>query len=139
MKAIHWKPTLCLLAACILLPGCAGKYSDAKKLNTEFVAIMDRYMQDLDQADSAKEVADAMNRYADRLEVIWPKIQKLSDKYPELRNRETVPEELQESQKKAEAAVMKMAPTFLKLGSYLGDPEVMKAQERIGAIMTGKP
>ena len=128
---------MCLLAGAILLNGCGGKYADVKKLNAEFVDIMQAYLGDLEQAGSAQEVARAMNRHADRLEKIWPRMQKQSEKHPELQRGE-VPAELKESQQEATAMGMKMAGTFMKIAPHMQDPEVRKAQERIGKIMQGK-
>ena len=47
-----------------------------------------------------------------------------------------IPEELKESQKKAEALGQKMAGSMMKIMPYMNDPEVQKAQERMGAAMT---
>ena len=138
MKTSRWMLGLCLLGIISLLMGCAGKYADAKKLNAEFVIIMNRYIEDLDQADNAKDVASAMNRYADKLEVIWPKMRALSKKYPELKDENSVPEDLKKARDESEAAGMKMASSFMKVAPHLGDAEVMKAQERIATIMAGR-
>ena len=134
MKKSVW--LMCLLAGVVLMSGCAGKYSDVKKLNAEFVDIMKSYVADLEKADSAKEMAKAMNSYADRLEKIWPKMQKQAEKYPELKGGGEMPEELKELQKESTEMGMSMAGTFMKIGPYMRDSEVMKAQERIGKIMT---
>ncbi len=138
MKKKLWVTCLCLLGAVVLLNGCAGKYADVKKLNSEFVNSMETYVADLDRADSAKEVAAAMNRYADRLEKIWPKLKAQSEKYSELKDRDQVPEELKESEKHASEVGMKMAASFRKIIPHMGDPEVVKAQQRIGNIMSEK-
>ncbi len=54
MKKSVW--LMCLLAGAVLMSGCAGKYSDVKKLNAEFVDIMKSYVADLEKADNAKEI-----------------------------------------------------------------------------------
>jgi len=98
--------------------------------------ITEAYVADLEKAGDAKDVAKAMNRYADALEAHWPKMKKLAEKYPELKDTENVPKELEASQKAAEAVGQKMAGTFMKIMPYMKDPEVRKAQERMGKIMT---
>lgn len=50
-------------------------------------------------------------------------------------NGEDLPEELKESQDRAEEVSAKMANSFMKLMKYMDDPEVMAAQERMGKIM----
>lgn len=126
---------LCLLAAAVLMSGCGRKYADVKKLNSQFVDSMQEYVADLEKADDAKSVAKAMNRYADRLEKIMPKMKKQAEKHPELKSRKNIPEELKQSQEEAQAMGMKMAGTFMKIAPFMSDPEVMKAQERMGNIM----
>jgi len=129
---------LCLLGAAVLLNGCAGKYDDAQKLNVKFVDSMEEYIAELEQADSAREVAGAMNRYADRMEKLWPKMRAQSEKYPELQKPGTIPEELKRDEARATEVGIKMANSFQKILPFMGEPEVVKAQERIGMAMTGK-
>ncbi len=125
-----------VLVVALVVSACAGKYADVKKVNGRFVKVTEAYISDLDGADSAKDVAKAMNSYADEMEKIWPQMQKLNEKYPELRDQENPPKELVESKKQAEATGMKMAATFMKIMPYMNDPAVRKAQERQGEIMT---
>ena len=130
-------PVLCLVVLACLLSGCAGKYADVKKLNTKFVALTETYVADMDVANDAKAVARAMNRYADDLEKIWPRMTELSEKYPELQDKSDPPEALKESQQEAEAVGRKMGGTFMKVMPFMNDPDVKKAQERLGAVMSG--
>jgi len=135
MKSM-WRLTgLVLIGAAVFLAGCGGKYADVKKVNAEFVSMLEDYVAELEKADSAKDVAAAMNSYADQLEGIMPEMKKLQEKYPELKDQDNIPAELEESMESAMAAGMNMAGTFMKIAPYMEDPEVQKAQERIGRIM----
>jgi len=127
-----------VLAFSLMVAGCGGKYSDAKKLNAEYVELVQVYMEDLDKADNAKAVAKAINRFADGMEGLWPKMQKLSEKYPELKDKKNPPEELQESQKAAQEMGVKMMGSMMKLMPYMNDPEVRKAQKRLQEAMGKK-
>lgn len=127
---------LCLLA--LVGNGCAGKYADVKKANADFVKITESYVADLEKAGDAKAVAKAMNKFADEMGKMWPKMQKLSEKYPELKDRDNPPEELKESQKAAEEVGKKMGATFMKIMPYMKDPEVVKAQKRLSEAMTAQ-
>lgn len=124
----------CLLAL-VLVTGCGGKYSDVEKINEEYVEIVENYISALDKADDSESVVKAMNNFTDELEVLWPKMRELAEKYPELENQENLPEELKKSQKRAEEVGAKMAGSFMKLMKYMDDPDVMAAQERMGGIM----
>ncbi len=120
---------LCLLTA---VANCGGsKYSDVIEVNDEFVGITGDYLSSLDKADSAKEVASAMDRFSDGLDEILPKMKKMKDKYPELKDPENIPEELKSSQKKAEEMSTQFATSFGKLFQYMRDPEVREAQKRL--------
>jgi hypothetical protein len=125
---------VCLLAL-LLVTGCGGKYSDVEKTNKEYVEIVENYIAALDKADDSKSVVKAMNNFSDELEALWPKMRELADKYPELENEENLPEELKESQQRAEEVGVRMATSFMKLMKYMDDPEVLAAQERMGKIM----
>jgi hypothetical protein len=127
--------SLSLLAISLVMIGCGSKYSDAIQINEEYIDLMDTYISGLDKADSAKDAAKVINKFADGLEKIWPEMQKLSEKYPELKDTANPPEELEDTQKRAEAAGQKMAGAMMKMMPYMQDPEVRKAQERLGAIM----
>jgi predicted nuclease with TOPRIM domain len=135
MKKMMLVLFLTLLTMSFLIIGCGGKYSEAEKMNKEYIALLEDYVADIDKADNAKNVAKAMNRFADGMEELMPKIRKLSEKYPELKDRSNPPEELKETQKKAEEIGQKMAGSMIKLMPYMMAPEVLNAQKRLAAAM----
>ena len=127
---------LCLLVPLFLFNGCSDKkYADAKELNEDAVKVMEEYVAELDKSGNAKDVATAMNHFADKMEALMPKMKKLAEKYPELKDTSNPPEELRDSQKKAEALGQKMAGSMMKIMPYMNDPQVQKAQERMNAAM----
>ena len=124
-----------ILAMVALTIGCGGKYSDVKKVNGEFIGLVEDYSADLEKVGDAKSAAKAINRFADGMEELWPKMQQLHEKHPELKDTAHPPEALVESQKEAEEAGRRMAGSMMKLMAYMQDPEVQQAQQRLGAIM----
>ncbi len=126
-------PTLLVLAVLTML-GC-GKYSDAIQLNRQYIDLMDQYLSDLDESGSAADVAKAMNDYADELEVLWPKMQAVSEKYPELKDRSNQPEEMKASQQEVEEVAKRFGSSMMKVMPYMRDAEVRKAQKRLQGIM----
>ena len=129
---------VCLLTLSFIIIGCGSKYSDAEKMNEEYIALVESYIADLDKADNAKGAAKAINRFTDGLEDLWPKMQKLTEKYPELKDKSNPPEELKDTQKRAEEMGQKMVGSMMKLMPYMTDPEVQKAQKRMGEVMVKK-
>ena len=136
MKSYRSIRMLCLLSLLFLLNGCGGeKYADVKEANEDVVKAMESYMAELDKSENAKDVAKAMDHFADKMEALVPKMKKLAEKYPELEDASDLPEELKDSQEKLEALGQKFAGSMMKLMPYLNDPEVQKAQERMNAVM----
>ena len=135
MKRRLFIPFLCALAVLLLIAGCAGKYADAKKVNKEYMALVQGYVDDLEKTENAQDAAKAINRFADGMEALWPKMKALSEKYPELRDRNNVPEELKEMQAEAAEVGKKMGSAMMKLMPYMQDPEVQKAQKRLQETM----
>ena len=128
-------PLLCALAVLFLITGCAGKYADVKKVNQEYMGLVQGYVDDLDKTENAQDAAKAINHFADGMEDLWPKMKALSEKYPELKDRNNVPEELKEMQAEAAEVGKKMGSSMMKLMPYMQDPEVQKAQKRLQEVM----
>ena len=128
-------PFLCALAVLFLVAGCAGKYADVKKVNKEYMGLVQGYVDDLDKTENAQDAAKAINRFADGMEDLWPKMKALSEKYPELKDRNNLPEELKEMQTEAAEVGKKMGGAMKKLMPYMQDPEVQKAQKRLQETM----
>ena len=126
---------LSLVATTFFIGGCGEKYSDVKKVNEEYVQLIEDYISDLNKATSAKEAAKAINAFSDGMEKVLPEMKKVAQKYPELKNNATPPDELKESQMKAEETGKKMVGAMMKLMPYMRDPEVQKAQKRLSTIM----
>jgi hypothetical protein len=129
-------PVMSLLLMAMVVSSCGSKYADVKKQQVKFGKATEAYVADLEKADDAEAVAKAINSFADEMEVLWPEMQALSEKYPELKDQDNVPKELEASQKEAEAAGKKMAGTFMKVMPHMTNPEVRKANERLGKIMS---
>jgi len=112
----------------------AANYSDAVKVNEQFVAAMEQYVQDLTSADSGATVAAAFNNYTDVMEKLVPQLKAMKEKYPELGNGE-VPEVMKPLAERAEQLGGKMAGAMMKIVPFMGDPSVQAAQQRMAQVM----
>lgn len=119
-----------------MLSGCRGKYDDAKQANEQYVMLLERYVMDMEKSETAQDVVGAMNRFSAGMEKLWPTMKKITAKYPELKQKNTMPEELQELETRAEAVSAKMGNAMMKIMPHLSDPDVLKAQQRFEAVMT---
>ena len=113
----------------------AADYSDAVKVNEEFIAAMESYIQKLENAQNGTSVAAAFNDYADTIEKLAPEMKAIAAKYPELRNSEEIPAALQPLTEKAEQLAGRMAGSMMKVFPYLSDPAVQEAQNRMAEAM----
>jgi predicted nuclease with TOPRIM domain len=126
------------VAALFIFSACAGgQYDDAVAINKKFVGAVEDYVSEMDSADNADAVADALNNFAAEVEKLAPEMKKIADKYPELEDPAQIPEELKESQAEAEAVSMKMAGHMMKAFNYMGDEDVKAAQMRLQKAMAG--
>ncbi len=126
------------LSVFFIMAACGGgKYSDAIKLNTKFADAMEEYIGNLEKADNAGAVAGAINDFATQMETLGPQMRKLSEKYPELKNKDQdhYPEALRECQKRSEELGLRMAGSFMKTMKYMNDSKVRAAQERLQKAM----
>jgi len=123
----------------VIMMGCGSgsKYSDFVEVNTKFLGAMEAYITAMGEADSAKEVAKAINEYSDELEKIVPQIKKVMDKYPELQNTTEVPEELKSIERRSKDLEQKVANSYKNMMKYMMDPEVQAAQQRLQKAMLG--
>ena len=132
-----------MLLALFMWSGCGGgKYSDAIEVNTQFADAMEDYVGALEKADSADSVANAVNAFAAKVEKIAPRMKKIAEKYPELKNQENLPEELKAGQKRATELGQQMARSFMKAMQHMRDEKVKTAHERLQkamALMMNKP
>ncbi len=126
----------CLVISALMLSGCGGKYEDARKANEQYVLLLERYVMDMERSKEAQDVALAMNRFSDGMEKLWPTMKQITAKYPELKQKNTMPEELQELEKRAEAVSAKMGNAMMKIMPHLSNPDVLKAQQRFEAVMS---
>lgn len=125
-----------LVVAMVFFWSCGqDKYGDVVELNDKFISITQEYIDGLNKAQSAKDVASAINKYTDGFQKIGPMMKEINKKYPDLTTVKDLPEKVKESQVKSEKIGMEFASSFMKIIQYMGDPQVIKAQERMTEVM----
>jgi chaperonin cofactor prefoldin len=125
------------LATLFALLGCGGgqDYSDAVEINTKFVDAMGSYIDDIDKADGAADVADAIDAYAQKVEELAPQMKAIAAKHPEWKDMGKVPEELKPIQEKAKQIASQIPNTFMKTMKYMTDDQVRDAHKRLQESM----
>lgn len=125
------------LATLLALIGCGGgqDYDDAVEINTKFVDAMGSYVEDIDKADSASDVADAIDAYAQKVEELAPQMKAIAAKHPEWKDMGKVPEELKPIQEKVKQMASQIPSTFMKTMKYMTDDQVRDAHKRLQESM----
>jgi len=137
MKASKWISLLSLIVfmSGLLACGGGGKYSDLLPLVKKFNQETEKFISEMDKADSAKKVASALTNYNKVMNELKPKMEKIQEKYPELKTMSDPPPELGEEGTKMSEMMMKMGTVMMKTMQYADDPEVKKAMEEFDKSM----
>lgn len=131
-----------LTAALALTAGCRGKdgkYADIKAHMAEVIAANESYVNSLEKAANAKDVAQAINELSGKMEVLTRRQEELEKTYPELKtiDRNNPPVDLKEQYERLNALGERKITASIKIMKYMIDPEVMKASQEL-ARKTGK-
>lgn len=132
---IHFHFVVCIICIFWLMACGGGKYDKAVKVMKKHADVSMAYVNSLESADSADDVAGAINKYSDEMEKLIPDINKMMKDLPKIYNQETVPRELTEESERLAEAGAKIQGTSRKMFQYITDPEVQKALERMSAVM----
>lgn len=133
------KRLILVLCSMLLVFGsaCGSEYSDVVDVQKDFIDLSADYNSDMEKADSAKNIAAAMNAYAKGLESLAPRIKEINEKYPELRDPEQMPEEVKQTAEEQAEVMQKVSSSFMKAMPYMNNAAVQEAQQRITAAMQG--
>ena len=137
MKTNKWMAlasAVLFIAGFIACGGGGGKYADAKKVMEESLQTMQDFIGAVEKADSAPEVAAALNAFTKKMNELKPKVMELETKYPELKDETTAPEELKPLMKGMEEFGQRFMGVMMKIAQYESDPEVKKAMEGMDQI-----
>ena len=138
MNGKKWTVLLTAAVFMIGLTACGGgggKYADLKPVIKKYNSQVEKFIGAMDKADSAEKVAAALTDFADVMKGLKDSMQKMEEKYPELKNMSDPPVELGEDAQKMQELAMKMGPAMMKAMKYADDPAVQKAQEALENIM----
>jgi len=120
----------------ILACGGGGQYGEAKKTMKRTAQVLETLAKEMDQAEDEKAVASALDKFADELVALQPRMDELFKKYPELQNPESIPSELKAIMDKVEALERKeLRSAYIKAKKFGSDPEVADAMQKIQETM----
>ena len=113
------------------------EYEDVKSYLDKQVKLFEDFGKECEGVKDAKSAAAALNGFTEGFKVLVPEIKVLSAKYKNMKEmmKENTPPELAPYAKKLEEVSKSMGTSMMKLMQYAQDPEVMKAQQGLQALM----
>lgn len=134
MKKHHWLIGMITVA---LIAGCgSGKYADVKEYMNKSIKIQEEYLKSIESADSAGDVAQAINKFAERLNALKPQMKALMEKYPEMMMEKEPPSELREVTNRQNALAEKIQKASqVNVQPYNLDPVVVEATKNLSQAM----
>jgi outer membrane murein-binding lipoprotein Lpp len=121
----------------VVFCGCGNEagYDDFASVYNQFIDAMEEYTANLEKAENADAIADAIDTYAKKMDAWAPEMKKIRGEHPEWEDKTKMPEELKPLNAKAEKLAQSMAGTFVKSMQYMNDPKVRAASERLQQAM----
>lgn len=134
-KRIYLHSAICIIALFVLFACGSGKYDHAKNVMKKQAEIGTAYVEALEKAESADDVANALNTYTDEMEKLIPDMKKMIKDLPEMLTQKEPPKELKEEAAKISETGDRIEAASAKLIQYITDPKVQKALDRMASTM----
>jgi len=137
MKHTKLKIAVLVLIGIVLVGGMAGaqekqqqtgKYADFKSVMREMIDATYNYIEEMEAAESAEEVASAIEKFALAMKELEPRMDAMDEKYPDISDAE-FPAELAEIMEEYGEMMVSMEAAMMKMFEYMMDPVVQEAME----------
>ena len=107
-----------------------GKYADFKAVLRDMLDVTNTYIAEMGAAESAEEVAAAMEKFALAMEDLEPRMDEMDEKYPDISDTE-FPEELAELMAEYAEMTASMEAAMMKMFEYVNEPAVQEAMQKM--------
>ncbi|MCX7677988.1 MAG: hypothetical protein N2316_02100 [Spirochaetes bacterium] len=113
-----------------------NRYAEVREYLKKSIAIQEEYLRAIENAKNQKDVASAINVYAEKLKAIHPIMQELVVKYPEIVSEKEVPDELKDIMEEQNRLAAKIHEASMKnVIPYNKTPEVIEATKNLANVM----
>jgi hypothetical protein len=124
--------TVGLIAAC-----GSGKYGEIEEILSDQAEITENYVNGLERAENAEDVAAVINNFTADMKKLVPKIKACHETNPEIWTGDgEFPKEVQVQQERLEAANEKVQTATMSLMTYMMDPKVQEAMMNMSIEMS---
>jgi hypothetical protein len=112
-----------------------GKYAEVGPVMDEFIGANEKFVESLDKAASAGDVASALDGVTATLTKIGPQMKAIGEKFPEFKTQDNPPAELKPFMDRLGAIMGKLMGAMTKAAPYMQDPKVVAAQAKYNEAM----
>ncbi|MEZ5509919.1 MAG: hypothetical protein R3F47_08455 [Gammaproteobacteria bacterium] len=119
-----------LSASLTLLPGCSDATDDAADIIKQQAALMEHYVDAMESAKNADDVASAIEQYTDDMKVLIPQLKEFEQKYQNA-DQEALAAEVEKEMDRVEKAGQRLPAAMMKAATYMMDPKVQQAMTRM--------
>ena len=121
-----------------LVVGCSqgNKYGDVEKLMKKQIDAQESLITSLEKSSNAKDAAKALTDFASDMEKLQPEMKKIDEKYGDVEDPNTMPEELKVLMKKQMENSQKISQQMVKsMKDYSSEPVFQEALQKMKGIM----
>ena len=132
--------SFCLICAVAFgAAGCGGedvdhRYDPVKDLMTDQIKLFKNTTSALNKAESAEDIADALNQWADGMRALFPRFKENTEILSQLKEMDP-PIELQASNRELDMAGKAMNEASAKIQQFMDDPKVQSAQQNVAKML----
>ena len=128
--------SLLVVGLFLLAYACGGGGGDdPKSVMTDLFEVLDGFFASVEKADNADALVAAIDKFSEGMKAIAPRMKKVQEKYPELKDMNTLPDELKEFEGKIKEIQPKFIGVMGKFMKYANDPKVQAAQQKMAEAM----
>jgi len=127
--------TAMVVAAAFTMAGCGNQYGDVEAVLDTEIEVMSTFVEDMESAGDADDVAAAIRTYTDGMQALIPQLKEITQNYPDIASNDDVPDHIKAKADKVADLAGQLSGAVMKATSYMMDPEVQKAWENFGQVM----
>lgn len=127
--------TAMAVAVVFAITGCGNQYGDVEAVLDTEIDVMSAFIEDMENAGDAEDVAAAIRTYTDGMEKLIPQLKEIAQNYPDMQGSDDVPAAVKAKADKVAELAGQLSGAVMKATSYMMDPTVQEAWENFGQVM----
>ena len=118
------------------LPQDSGKYADAKEVLGKLADALERFIEKMDAAEGTDAIVECLDAFTASMTELVPGLTGIREKYPELKDESTHPEELKPLLQRVNTDFAGMMKAYGKVKENLDDPSVKASDDKYKEVMS---